>query len=290
MAAPLALSVLAGCTRNQRRTEPQPTVGSTSAAAPGDTTISAASQSPTSDSSSSTASTNASSTSAAASTPAASTWPSSDGAGPTPTATESLPASPAPPGEPSATDAAGPSPAADGSSSGPDAEKAARVLLVKATDLGPGWLAEAPEDDHERGDICGNVASADKNRLLGQAIQLTNDNVEGAAVHEIARYRPGTAVGYAQSVDKLLGRCNSVKRDFDGALGAVTAQRTGPASATYTVTFDGGVQTFGAIAVTVGGDYVSTTTAYAANTATAARIVAKIDAATRRAFAARNLT
>ena len=162
--------------------------------------------------------------------------------------------------------------------------------MVKAKDLGPAWLAETPEDDHERGDICGNVASADKNRLVSQAIQLTNDNVEGAAVHEIARYRPGTAAGYAQSVDALLSKCSKVKRDFDGALGAVTAQRTSPATATYTVTFDGGVQTFGAIAISVGGDYVSTTTAYAANTATAAQIVAKIDAATRRTFAARHLT
>jgi len=165
----------------------------------------------------------------------------------------------------------------------------AKRLLVAGPDLGRGWTAaEVPpvEDKHEQGDLCSTVTAGERNRLFEVSADLTNDTVEGAARHELARYRPGTAPAAARTILDLLVNCPKGKQDFDGQPAEVAVTPAWPNTVTFALTFGPGAINYVAITVAAAGDYLSTSASFANDAKTAASLAGKLAAAARKKLAA----
>jgi hypothetical protein len=85
------------------------------------------------------------------------------------------------------------------------------------------------------------------------------------------------------------GQLHHARQDFDGQPAEVTVTPTGPNTATYSLTFGPDAVNYGALAISVAGDYLSTSASFAANPATAARLASQLDDAARRKLSAAGL-
>ena len=169
------------------------------------------------------------------------------------------------------------------------ADAAARILLVAGPDLGSDWIATpiAPEESTlEQGDLCGKAAAGEANRIVEVATDLTSESFEGAGRHQLSRYQPGSAATAAQAMISALSGCTKAAQDFDGQPAVVSVTPTGPSTFTYSLTFGPDAVNYGALAISVAGDYVSTSASFAADATTAATLAGKLDAAAKKKLAA----
>lgn len=171
----------------------------------------------------------------------------------------------------------------------PSGEATARTLLVAGSDLGTDWVATAiapQESTLEQGDLCGSAAAGEPGRVLEVATDLTSDSFNAAGRHQLARYQPGAAAAAAQAIIGSLKGCPDGQQDFDGQLADVRVTPTGTNTFTFSLTFGPDAVSYGALAISVSGDYISTAGSYAADAVTAAQLSARLDAAARKKLAA----
>lgn len=276
----LAAALAAGCTRVPKKAEPTPSP------APRVTTSTAQTVTPAPSVAESESSSSASATESPE--PSPSSLPPSESVPASELPTESPSASSASPEPaPSAVDAEVPTEPAPAGPPGDVA--AARTLLVAGSDLGTDWVATAialEESTHEQGDLCGIGAAGESGRLLEVATDLTSDSSNAAGRHQLTRYKPGAAAAAAKAMIGRLNNCTKARQDFDGQLADVSVTPTGVNTFTFSLTFGPDAVTYGALAISVSGDHVSTAGSYAADVDTAAALATRLDVAARKKLAA----
>jgi hypothetical protein len=165
----------------------------------------------------------------------------------------------------------------------------ARTLVVKATDVGPGYKAETitfgPLESVEGNKkFCTDTPlPSDPQRLLLLFTPVTKRGSDFADVrHELRYYAAGGAAKAFAELDRGLRRCKRVKLR-DGSIWSLT--RFGPGRGRIVIHLPGYVDSHATFRVVRAGEYLSMLTAYGDSAASADRLAAKLEATVGRRFA-----